>query len=164
MLPVEFTRAKASGLRPTSAKVADGTLPSLDSLMSSPVSVSRATSPPRMVLFRMSRPRISLFRTSPVRIVLFLISRLSIEPVASPYETPPSDTNRARRATTIDGDGRRRIRIYWPLGLVERRRAELDFAVVPLGGAVTAQCPAAKLFGCVAFMNISAPSGAAPGD
>src|SRR2546423_1656058 len=39
--------------------------------------------------------------------VLFLISRLSIEPVARPYETPPSETKRARSATAIDGDGGR---------------------------------------------------------
>jgi hypothetical protein len=39
-------------------------------------------------------------------------SRPSIEPVATPYETPPSDTNRAMQAITRAGDGRRR-RMYF---------------------------------------------------
>src|SRR5436190_15447306 len=86
--------------------------------MSAPVSVLSATSRPWIVELRMSKPRIELFRTSNVRIVLlrmsaletelFLISRLSMDPVASPYDTPPSDRNSVMHATTSAGDGRRR--------------------------------------------------------
>ena len=77
-----------------SAVVALGTFSSDDSLTSALVSVSNATSRPRIVLFRMSKPRTSLLRmskvrsvllrTSLLRIVLFLISRLSTEPVTRP--------------------------------------------------------------------------------
>ena len=52
--------------------------------MSRPPSEFRPTSLPRTVLLRMSRLRTWLLRMSLLRTVLFLISRLSIEPVASP--------------------------------------------------------------------------------
>src|SRR5215213_3518468 len=53
----------------------------------------------------MSRPRMSLFRRSLVRTALFLISRESMEPVATAYDTPPRDTNRASREMTVAGVG-----------------------------------------------------------
>ena len=59
--------------------------------------------------------RISLLRMSMLRTSLFLISRLSMKPVATPYETPPSETNRAIRATIMAGEGRRRSRDFTEL-------------------------------------------------
>jgi uncharacterized membrane protein len=60
------------------------------------------------VLLRTSPLRTSLFRRSLVLTVLFLISRLSIVPVAKPYETPPRETDSAIREITSAGDGARR--------------------------------------------------------
>jgi hypothetical protein len=39
------------------------------------------------------------------RTVLFLISRLSMKPVATPNETPPSERKSARQATIRAGEG-----------------------------------------------------------
>jgi hypothetical protein len=71
------------------------TLPSVDSLIAPPPNPSRLASWPRSVPFLKSGLRIEPLR----------ISRLSIDPVASPYETPPSETNRAMTAITRAGEG-----------------------------------------------------------
>src|SRR6476659_8117 len=62
---------------------------------------------PRTSLLRRSLVRISLLRMSTLRTSLFLISRLSMKPVATPYDTPLSETNRAVMATIMAGEGRR---------------------------------------------------------
>src|SRR5215208_3529835 len=67
---------------------------------------------PRTSLLRRSRVRISLLRMSTLRTSLFLISRLSMNPVATPYDTPLSETNSAIRATIMAGAGRRRRRDF----------------------------------------------------
>src|SRR6476661_7230421 len=75
---------------------------------------------PRTSLLRRSLVRISLLRMSTLRTSLFLISRLSMKPVATPYDTPLSETNRAIEATIRAGEGR------W--------RRSRDFTELLLGG------------------------------
>src|SRR5215218_5044018 len=52
----------------------------------------------------MSRPSRELFLMSRPRTLPSLIARVPIDPVATPYETPPRETKRATSATTIAGD------------------------------------------------------------
>ena len=52
-----------------------------------------------------------------MRTSLFLISRLSMKPVATPYETPLNETNSAIRAMTMAGEGRRLRIVFIVLAL-----------------------------------------------
>src|SRR5215207_6332857 len=143
--PITVRPLTESAVVAESASSALGTFWSVSSLTSSPVTVFSAMSRPCTVLLRMSMPRTSLlrrsrvrtslFRMSMLRTSLFLISRLSMKPVATPYETPLSETNRATRATIMAGDGRR-PRSWASTGRcpVRSHRLRNDFTELLLGG------------------------------